>query len=206
MKTLLAAAVVLALVLPAAARAQDSIPTFHASMTDTLKLKITRINTPDRIVTLKDAHGDTLQVECGPEIRNFDKLRVNDMVQTVYKEDLSIRVDPTGSFTETTEKSSTRAAKGAAPAAQFWEKKEVSAKITEVNTAAGYAVIQTKRGEEFTVLPDSPENLSKVQPGNFVVVTQTVTSAISVSKPMTIKQTNKKTTTKTKTTTTTKKK
>lgn len=200
MKTLLAAVAAVVLLAPAVVRAQDAAPTFHASLTDKMNLKIVRIEPESRLVTLR--HGnDTLQVVCGPEVRNFDQLRVGDNVTTQYKEDLSIRVDPNGSFTETSETSSTRAKKGGTPAAQFWEKTEVSARISAIDKTKGTATIETKRGEKFTVIPDSPENLDKVQVGNFVVVTQTINRAISVSKPGKAKSTTKKTTAKTTTTT-----
>jgi hypothetical protein len=182
-------------------RAQDASPTFHASLTDKMNLKIVRIEPESRLVTLRHGSGDTLQVVCGPEVRNFDQLRVGDNVTTEYKEDLSIRIDPNGSFTETTETSSTRAAKGATPHAQFWEKNEVSARISAIDKVKGTATIETKKGEKFTVIPDSPENLDKVQVGNFVVVTQTINRAISVSKPGKSKGTTKKATSKTTTTT-----
>jgi hypothetical protein len=208
MKTLLAAACALSLLAPAAVRAQDagSVPTFHATLQDKMNLKIIRIDKDARLVTLQHGATDTLQVVCGPEIKNFDQLAVGDNVSTNYKEELSIRVDPTGSFSETSEHAMSSAKKGASPAASFWEKHEVSAKITAIDKANGTATIQTMKGEKFTVYPDHPENLDKVQVGNFVVVTQTTTRAISVSKPGKSKGTAKKTTTKgsTKTTTTTK--
>jgi hypothetical protein len=201
MKTLLAAVAAVALLAPAVVRAQDDVPTFHASLTDKMNLKIVRIEPDSRLVTLRHSSGDTLQVVCGPEVVNFDQLRVGDNVTTQYKEDLSIRIDPNGSFTETTETASTRAKKGGTPAAQFWEKNEVSARISAIDKTKGTATIETRRGEKFTVIPDSPENLDKVQVGNFVVVTQTINRAISVSKPGKSKGTTKKTTAKMTTTT-----
>ena len=204
MKTLLAAAVALTLLAPAAARAQDAAapPSFHATLTDKLNLRIIRIEQDTRLVTLQHGSGDTIQVVCGPEVKNFDKLAVGDLVTTTYKEDLAIRIDPTGSFSESTEHMSSSAKKGATPAAQFWEKREVTAKISAIDKAKGTAPIETRHGEKFTVIPDVPENLDKVQVGNFVVVTQTTTRAISVSKPGKSKGTTKKTTTSSKTTTT----
>lgn len=204
MKTLLAAACLV--LLATAAGAQDAAPTFHASLSDKLNLKIVRIEPESRLVTLKHASGDTIQVVCGPEVQNFDKLAVGDNVTTSYKEDLAIRIDPTGSFSETTEHSESRAKKGGAPAAQFWEKREVTARISAIDKAAGTATIETRHGEKFKVIPDSPENLDKVQVGNFVVVTQTTSQAISVTKPGKAKGTTKKTTTTTKSKTTTVKK
>jgi hypothetical protein len=203
MKTLFAAAIALLICAPSASRAQDtaSLPTFSASLEDTLVLHITRIEKDARLVTLKNAAGDTLSVVCGPEVKNFDKLKVGDRVRTVYKETLSIRIDKTGEMVETTEQSSTSAKKGDAPAAQFWEKREVKAKIIEIDKASGTAEIETMSGEKFTVIPDAVENLDKVQVGNFVVVTQTSTRAISVTTPSAKKATTTKTTTSTKTTT-----
>lgn len=203
MKTLFAVAIALLICLPSSSRAQDtaSLPTFTASLEDTLVLHITRIEKGARHVTLKNAAGDTLSVECGPEVKNFDKLKVGDRVQTVYKETLSIRVDKSGEMVETTEQSSSSAKKGDAPAAQFWEKREVKAKIIEIDKAGGTAEIETMSGEKFTVIPDAVANLDKVQVGNFVVVTQTSTRAISVTTPSAKKATTTKTTTSTKTTT-----
>ena len=199
MKTLFAAAIALLICLPSTTRAQDtaSLPTFTASLEDTLVLHITRIEKAARVVTLKSKAGDTLTVECGPEVKNFDKLKVGDRVQTVYKETLSIRVDKSGEMVETTEQSSTSAKKGDAPAAQFWEKREVKAKIIEIDKASGTAEIETMNGEKFTVIPDAVENLDKVQVGNVVVVTQTSTRAISVTTPSAKKTTTTKTSTKT---------
>ena len=203
MKILIAAAIALLVCLPSSTRAQDTtaLPTFSATLEDTLVLHITRIEKESRLVTLKTVGGDTLSVVCGPEVKNFDKLKVGDKVQTVYKETLSIRVDKTGEMVETTETTSTSAKKGDAPAAQFWEKREVKARITQIDKAGGTAEIQTKNGEAFTVIPDQVENLDKVQVGNYVVVTQTSSRAISVTTPETKKATSKKTKTTTKTTT-----
>lgn len=201
MKTLFAAAIALLICLPSSSRAQDtaSLPTFSATLEDTLVLHITRIEKDARLVTLKNAAGDTLSVVCGPEVKNFDKLKIGDKVQTIYKETLSIRVDKSGEMVETTEQTSSSAKKGDAPAAQFWEKREVKAKIIEIDKPGGTAEIETRSGEKFTVIPDHVENLDKVQVGNFVVVTQTSSRAISVTTPST-----KKTTTKTTPKTTTK--
>ena len=203
MKTLFAAVIALLICLPSSSRAQESadLPTFSAALEDTLVLHITKIDKETRIVTLKTRGGETLSVECGPEVKNFDKLKVGDKVQTIYKETLAIRVDKTGNMVETTEQTSTSAKKGDAPAAQFWEKREVKAKIIAIDKAAGTADIQTMDGEKFTVIPDAVENLDKVQVGNVLVVTQTSSRAISVTTPSTktkvAKTTNTKTTTKT---------
>ena len=101
MKTLFAAAVALMICLPSSSRAQDaaSVPTFSASLEDTLVLHITRIEKEARLVTLKNAAGDTLSVVCGPEVKNFDLLRVGDRVQTVYKEEIKAVLIDSGYYT-----------------------------------------------------------------------------------------------------------
>ena len=203
MKTLFAAAFALLVCFPSSVRSQETapLPTFSATLEDTLVLHITRIEKDARIVTLKNKAGDTLSVECGPEVKNFDKLKVGDRVQTIYKETLSIRVDKSGEMVETTEHSSTSAKKGDSPAAQFWEKREVKAKIIAIDKPGGTAEIETMDGEKFTVIPDSVENLDKVQVGNFLVVTQTSSRAISVTTPGMKKKSSTTRSTTTKTTT-----
>ena len=96
--TLLAA--LLALALPLSARAQEGTsaasPAFSAMIKETKKFSIVKIDKAGRVVTVKNAKGDTMSVECGDEVKNFAQLKVGDEVQTTYKETLTIHVEGSG--------------------------------------------------------------------------------------------------------------
>jgi hypothetical protein len=185
--TLLAA--LLALALPLGAHAQEGTsatsPAFSAMVKETKKFSIVKIDKASRVVTVKNASGDTMSVECGPEVKNFAQLKVGDEVQTTYKETLSIHVEGSGEAEATAETMTARAKPGEKPSASITERATAKATIKAIDKVKGTATLQAMNGEEFTVVADNKANLDKVQVGNVVVVTYTVAHAISVSKPTT---------------------
>ena len=185
MKTLLALAAALVLAAPMTARAEEKSgsPSFHASASETHNFKILAIDKANRIVTLVSETGDTVGVKCGKEVRNFPQLRVGDDVVTKYTESYTIHVEPKGEFEDTKETAMARAKEGGTPGANIVETRRVSAKITDINKTKGTVTFQTMSGESFTVKPQNPNNLNKVEVGNYIVATQQLGHAISVSKP-----------------------
>ena len=183
--TLLAALLVIAV--PIAARAQGGSsaapPSFSAMSKETRTAKIIAIDKATRVVTMVgSAHGDTLDVECGEEVKNFAQLKVGDEVKSVFTETFTIHVEGSGEPEATTETMTSRAKPGEMPAASITERATAKATIKAIDKAKGTATLQTLNGEEFTVTADDKANLDKVQVGNVVVVTYTVGHAISVSK------------------------
>jgi len=191
--TLLAA--LLALALPLSARAQEGTsaakPAFSAMIKETKKFSIVQIDKASRVVTVKNAAGDTMSVECGPEVKNFAQLKVGDQVQTTYKETLTIHVEGSGEPEATAESMTSQAKPGEKPAASITERTTAKATIKAIDKVKGTATLQSLSGEQFTVVADNKANLDKVQVGNVVVVTYTVAHAISVSKPTTTKTASK---------------
>ena len=183
--TLLAAVLVLAVPLIARAQAGTSAasPAFSAMVKETRKFTITKIDQPGRVVTVKNAKGDTMSVECGDEVKNFAQLKVNDVVTTTYTEALTVHVEGAGEPEATAETMTSQANPGEKPSASIVDRATVKAKITAIDKTKGTATLQTHSGEHFTVTADDKANLDKVAVGNAVVVTYTVAHAISVTKP-----------------------
>jgi hypothetical protein len=188
--------VTLLLALPLTARAQAgaaaTTPSFSAMAKETRTAKIIAIDKDKRLVTLVgSAHGDTLDVECGEEVKNFAQLKVGDEVKSTYTESFTIHVEGSGEPEATSETMTSHAKPGEMPAASITERATAKATIKAIDKAKGTATLQTLSGEEFTVTADHKENLDKVQVGNAVVVTYTVAHAISVSKPKPAKAASK---------------
>ena len=195
-------AALLALALPLAARAQQGTsaasPAFSAVVKETRKFTISAIDKPGRVVTLKNAAGDTASVECGDEVKNFAQLKVGDVVKTTYTEALTVHVEGAGEAEATSETHTSRAKPGEKPSGGIMERTTAKAKITAIDKVKGTATLQTASGESFTVAADDKANLDKVQVGNTVVVTYTVAHAISVTSPTATKSASTKSSTKSK--------
>jgi len=194
-------AALLALALPLAARAQQGTsaasPAFSAVVKER-KFTISAIDKPGRVVTLKNAAGDTASVECGDEVKNFAQLKVGDVVKTTYTEALTVHVEGAGEAEATSETHTSRAKPGEKPSGGIMERTTAKAKITAIDKVKGTATLQTASGESFTVAADDKANLDKVQVGNTVVVTYTVAHAISVTSPTATKSASTKSSTKSK--------
>ena len=86
---------------PALAQPQTSVDVTRApgsaTVVGTAKVTATivAIEPDSRTVTLKDGKGRVVQVEVGEEARNFDQLKVGDIVTTEYREAISLSLSKT---------------------------------------------------------------------------------------------------------------
>ncbi|MEO8753932.1 MAG: hypothetical protein ABI624_14780, partial [Casimicrobiaceae bacterium] len=97
------AALGLALVLTAPAQAQTSggvVATApgKAVIAETTRIgaTITAIDKASRDVTLKGPQGNLVTVTAGPEVKNFDQLKVGDQVELAYIEALTLELRKSG--------------------------------------------------------------------------------------------------------------
>ena len=67
-----------------------------ATSTTTASAVIVAIDATNRIVTLKTASGKTVEVVAGPEVKNFDQLKVGQKVKAGYSEALSLELKKGG--------------------------------------------------------------------------------------------------------------
>ena len=189
-------AMLLTFALPLCAQAQEGAatkPSFTAMAKETKKFTITKIDKASRVVTVKNAKGDTMSVQCGDEVKNFAQLKVNDVVTTTYTEALTIHIEGSGEAEATAETMTSQAKPGEMPSASVTERATVKASITAIDKTKGTVTLHTMSGETFPVTADDKSNLDRVKVGEVVVVTYTVAHAISVSTPKPAKSTTAKT-------------
>jgi hypothetical protein len=192
MKKLLILVAMLVVALPMGARAaeeakaatttKDGKPYFEASERVTAQATVIRIEAATRKVTLKGEHGDTLRLECGPEVKNFAQIKVGDLVKVSYTEQLTVTVEAAGAPGASTETTTGAAKLGEMPKGSVTEQTQVKAAITAINKAEGTATLKAHDGEEFIITPLHPENLNKVKVGELVVFTYTSSIAVSVER------------------------
>ena len=154
-----------------------------AGMAETIKVTatITAIDKATRDVTLKGPQGNEIIVSAGPEVKNFDQLKVGDQVNMNYIEAFTLELKKGGGMiVQRTEKADAAGAKpGEKPAGAVGRQVTVVADVVAVDPAKQTV---TLKGPQRTVnlrIPD-PEQFKRVAKGDQVEATYTQAVALTV--------------------------
>lgn len=150
----------------------------------TVTAKVQSINATDRTVVLQRPDGSLTTYECGPEVRNFDQLKVGDQITATAAEELAIVLVKGGVPTATgTSSAIVRAPRGAKPGGKIVDTVAFTAKVMSVNAMTREVTLQMADGPNKTVKVGPNINLANVNPGDDVGVRLTRAFAISVTTP-----------------------
>ena len=154
-----------------------------AAAVETMKVsaRITAIDKATRDVTLKGPQGNEMVVTAGPDVKNFDQLKVGDQVNLNYMEALTLELKKGGGLVvQRTEKAGAAGAKpGEKPAGAVGRQVTVVADVVALDPAKQ---IVTLKGPKRTVdlkIPD-PEQFKRIAKGDQVEATYTQAVAIAV--------------------------
>ncbi len=138
-----------------------------------------------REVTLKAADGALMTFKAGPEVRNFDRIRVGDRVTASYFQKLAVFVAPRGGVPSASETESVeRAAKGEKPAGGFTRNVNITATVEALDLAGRNITLRGPRGNTVTLrVGDNVRNLDRIKVGDMVVTEYTESVDIAVTKP-----------------------
>jgi hypothetical protein len=167
----------------AGAMSMQSTAPGKGSVTNTVEIVATvvAIDKASRIVTLKGPGGNTLPVEAGPDVKNFDRIAVGDQVAARYLEALTVELVKSGSapIARVESQAGGTAGPGARPAARGGRQVRVTAEIVALDPATQVA---TLRGPARTidVKVAYPNQFSLAKVGDQVEATYTEAFAISV--------------------------
>ena len=155
-------------------------------MVDTFKMTatVTRIDTDKRKVTLLTRDGKETTVKCGPEVINFDQIRVGDKLKIWVTQELAVAMGTAGSpSSDGGADMVALAPKGAMPGGMMASTVQATAKVTAIDLKHHKATLQLPDGtsKTFAVRPDV--DLTQRQVGEAVVIRSTEALAISVEKP-----------------------
>lgn len=165
--TLLGAALIGAATLPALAQnkpaanatmAVASAPgTATVAATVTVSATVTAIDKATRQVTLKGPEGKTKTVTAGPEVRNFDQVKVGDTVTMRYVEALTLTLKKDGKElrSETVTPAAVRAPAGERPAGAVGQQVEVTANVIAVDPKTQTVTLQGPKQTVDLKVPDA---------------------------------------------------
>jgi hypothetical protein len=142
---------------------------------------VTAIDPATRTVTLKTESGGLLDVECGPDIRNFDQIKVGDVVKATYTESVAFKVVPQAESTAGADQTVNRIPGGAEVA----DTVTTSFKVASVDPKTNILWVTLPNGATKEIHVQDPEaqaRLKNLSPGNVVAVTYTESAAVQLEK------------------------
>ena len=154
-----------------------------AAMAQTVKVTatITAIDKATRDVTLKGPQGNLMTVTAGPEVKNFDKLKVGDQVDMQYIEALTLELKKGGGMVvgRTEKTDAVGAKKGETPGGAVGRQVTVIADVVAVDPAKQ---VVTLKGPKQTVdlRVADPEQFKRIAKGDQVEATFTQAFAVAV--------------------------
>jgi hypothetical protein len=167
-----------------AAVVADGVPGGGVVATYELTATVAAIDKATRKITLVDAAGIKKTVKAGPEVINFDQIRVGDQLKITATEELVVYVAGAG---ETSSDSGAQlvalAPKGAKPGAIMAETTRVTAKVTAIDAEQHKATLQFEDGTTRSVAVRPDVDLSNRKIGDSVIIRITEALAIQVTKP-----------------------
>jgi len=142
---------------------------------------ITAIDKATRDVTLKGPKGNELTVTAGPEVKNFDKMKVGDRVNAEYVEALTLQlVKGGGQKVARTEQAGAAAAKpGEKPAGAVGRQVTIVADVVAVDPATQTVTLKGPQRTVDLVVGD-PEQFKRVAKGDQVEATFTQAFAMAL--------------------------
>ena len=144
--------------------------------------QVVAVDKATRTVTLKGPKGNTVEVVAGDEVKNFDQIKIGDMLAVTYVKSLSLELQKakTGASGITTQSAAVTAKPGDRPAAAEGHQVTAIAKVTAVDKKAKTISLKGPRGNTVTLDVQNPDQFKVVKVGDEVLVTYTEAIAISV--------------------------
>ncbi len=142
---------------------------------------ITAIDKATRDVTLKGPQGNEVTITAGPQVKNFDNMKVGDQVNVEYVEALTLELKKGGGMpVARTEQAGAAGAKaGALPGGVVGRQVTIVANVVDVNAAKQTVTLKgPQRTVELKVA--DPEQFKRIAKGDQVEATYTQAMAIAV--------------------------
>jgi Cu/Ag efflux protein CusF len=154
----------------------------HATRSAKVTATVTAVDPATRTVTLKGKDGKVKEVAMGAEVRNFDQLKVGDVVQVEYKEALALSLKKDGGPPASAAQKETvsRAAPGAKPGGSAAREVTVTADVVAVNPSAKTVTLRGPAGNLVDMMVEDPAQLKGIKKGDQVQAVYTEALAVSV--------------------------
>lgn len=160
-------------------------PGLKAEDTKESKATVQKIDKDTREVTLKRDDGTIVTIKAPQSVRNFDQIKVGDIVTAKYTQSVALAVRKSDEPpTATGRESITRAPLGEKPSAEHKATVEITAEVKKIDRDKREVTLIGPEGNSRVVkVPEDVKKFDELKEGDHVVVTATESIAISVSEP-----------------------
>ena len=150
-----------------------------------IQATVTAIDKAKRTVTVKGPHGKIRTLTVGPEARNFDQVKVGDMITLTYVEAVTLSLEKAEGAKPgiTVSDELKRAAPGAKPGGVMSSQTTIVGTVTAIDAASQLVTVRGPGGNEVDIKVEDPAKLKNVKTGDLVKATYTEALAISVTAP-----------------------
>ena len=144
--------------------------------------QVVGIDKATRTVKLKGPKGNVVDVVAGDEVRNFDQIKVGDLVVARYVEALTLELKKTkvAAGDVKVREEAAKAKPGERPAAAGARQVTVVADVVAVDPVKSTITLKGPKGKEVTLNVQNPEQFKVVKKGDQVEATYTEALALSV--------------------------
>jgi hypothetical protein len=166
------------------AKYEKGVPGGTLVETHKLTATVTGIDAPKRQITLVAKDGEKTTVECGPDVINFDQIRVGDVVKATVTSELTVAMANAATAPGNSETSMVALApKGAKPGVLMARTQQYTAKITAINLKRHEATLHFPDGSTRTFAVRKDVDLTQRKVGEEVIFRVTMATALAVEKP-----------------------
>jgi Cu/Ag efflux protein CusF len=143
---------------------------------------VQNIDPATRTVLLKGKNGKIVEVAVGEEARNFDQLKVGDVVTAVYREALTLTLKKKGDGIASVEESPSmeRAPAGGKPGGTLGREVKIVANVVAVNANTRTVTLKGPKGNTLDLKVEDPAQFANIKEGDQVEAVYTEALAISV--------------------------
>ncbi|WP_439685795.1 DUF5666 domain-containing protein [Cupriavidus oxalaticus] len=152
--------------------------------TETVKTTATvvAIDSATRTVSLRNKQGKVTELQVGDDVRNFDQIRMGDMVTVEYKQALSVSMTrQTGVRSAIERETIERAPPGTKPGGSIGREVTVTADVVNVNHKSGMVTLKGPKGKTVDVHVSDPQQLKAIRRGDQVQAVYTEAFAVSMT-------------------------
>ncbi|MBF6986911.1 MULTISPECIES: hypothetical protein [unclassified Cupriavidus] len=152
--------------------------------TETVKTTATvvAIDSATRTVSLKDKQGKVTELQVGDDVRNFDQVRIGDVVAVEYKRALSVSMTrQTGMRSAIERETIERAPPGAKPGGSIGREVTVTADVVNVDRKTGMVTLKGPKGKTVDVHVSDAQQLKAIHRGDQVQAVYTEAIAVSMA-------------------------
>jgi hypothetical protein len=149
--------------------------------TSTVVATVVAIDPATRTVKLKDNSGHVEDLKASEAVRNFDQLKIGDVVTTRHQIAISMSLAKTAGSRSSSERQILQpAASGTKPGGSISREVTMVADVVAVDVPGQSLTVKGPHGTE-KVSAGDPEQLKRIRAGDQVVIVRTDTVAISVT-------------------------